>query len=195
MAVHGVPGVPPEGFQRAVEALRSARLRPEVRLEEVPAPGRIAPYSAALSADVVAGPAEDVDELATGRFVLLHDPAGQEAWEGTFRVVSFVRAELEPEMGADPLLGQVGWSWLVECLTNAGASAHAAGGTVTRVLSDSHGSLAERPATVEIEVRASWTPEGADLAPHLHAWADLLCTVAGLPPLPEGVAPLTRRLR
>ena len=195
MAVHGVPGAPPADFQRATESLRAVRLRPEVHVEEVPAPGRIAPFALALSADVVAGPAADGEELATGRFVLLHDPAGQDAWEGTFRVVSFVRAELEPEMGTDPLLGQVGWTWLRECLDGAGAKAVAHGGTVTRVLSDSHGALADRPPTVEIEVRASWTPVTSDLAPHLRAWADLLCTVAGLPPLPDGVAPLPRRMR
>ena len=84
--------------------LRDVRLRPEVILEEVPAPQRIAPHALALSADVVV----DDEELATGRFVLLHDPAAPEAWEGTFRVVSFVRAALEPELGADPLLGSGG---------------------------------------------------------------------------------------
>ena len=30
---------------------------------------------------------------------------------------------------------------------------------------------------------------------HLEAWADLLCTVAGLPPLPEGVTALPHRRR
>ena len=33
--------------------------------------------------------------------------------EGTFRVVTFVRASLEPELAADPMVAQVGWSWLV----------------------------------------------------------------------------------
>lgn len=195
VAVHGVSGTPPEGFQRAVDALRGVRLRSEVQLEEVPAPTRIAPHAHALTADVVTGASADAEELASGRFVLLHDPAGQEAWEGTFRVVSFVRAELEPELASDPLLGQVGWTWLMESLDGARARAVAHGGTVTRVVSDSHGSLADRPATVEIEIRASWTPVDDDLAPHLKGWADLLCTVAGLPPLPEGVAPLPRRAR
>lgn len=195
VAVHGVPGAPPADFQRAADSLRAVRLRSEVHLEEVPPPGRIAPYALALTADVVGGSVPDGEELGSGRFVLLHDPQGQDAWEGTFRVVSFVRAELEPEIGVDPLLGQVGWTWLLECLDGAGAQAVAHGGTVTRVLSDSHGALADRPSSVDIEVRASWTPVGTDLAPHLQGWADLLCTVAGLPPLPEGVAPLPRRAR
>jgi hypothetical protein len=103
-----------------------------------------------------------------------------------------VRAELEPELGADPMLGQVGWSWLEEALDATGATATEVGGTVTRVVSESYGALATKPAAVEIEVRASWTPTG-DLGDHLVAWSVLLCTVGGLPPLPDGVAPLARR--
>jgi hypothetical protein len=183
-----MPDDAPEEFLAAVRRLRAVRLRPEVVLEEVPAPQRIAPFALALSADAVA----DDEELATGRFVVLHDPAAPEAWEGSFRVVSFVRAVLEPELGTDPMLGQVGWSWLEEALDAAGVAALALGGTVTRVVSESYGSLATKPATVELEVRASWTPVG-DLGEHLAAWATLLCTVGGLPPLPDGVAPLARR--
>lgn len=186
-----MPGAAPDAFGRAVASLRTARPRSEVVLTEVPAPQRIAPFAAALTADVVVGD----DELATGRFVLLHDPAGQDAWEGTFRVVTFVRAALEPELGADAMLGQVGWTWLEDALADAGAHAVARGGTVTRVLSESFAGLADRPATVEIEIRASWTPVDDDLAAHLRGWTDLLCTVAGLPPLPEGVVALPRQLR
>jgi hypothetical protein len=183
-------GAPPQ-FARAVQSLRAARLRPELTVEEVPAPQRIAPYAVAVTADVV-----DRDEdLASGRFVLLHDPDGQEGWDGTCRVVALARAALEVELGSDPMLAQVGWSWLTDSLELAGAQAHALGGTVTRVLSESFASLADRPATVEIEVRASWTPDVDDLGPHLTAWGELLCTVAGLPPLPSGVAPLPRRRR
>jgi Protein of unknown function (DUF3000) len=183
-----MPEDAPEEFLGAVERLRAARLRPEVVLEEVPAPQRIAPHAVAVSADVVL----DDEELATGRFVLLYDPAGQDAWEGTFRAVTFVRAALEPELGADPMIGQIGWTWLQESLASASAAYVALGGTVTRVVSESFGALADRPVSVEIEVRASWTPHD-DVAAHLEAWAALLCTVGGLAPLPAGVAPVTRR--
>jgi hypothetical protein len=183
-----MPDDAPEEFLGAIERLRAVRLRPEVVLEEVPAPQRIAPHAVAVSADVLL----DDEELATGRFVLLYDPAGQDAWEGTFRAVTFVRAALEPELGADPMIGQVGWTWLQECLQAVGGTHVAAGGTVTRVVSESFGALADRPATVEIEIRASWTPQD-DVGLHLQAWAGLLCTVAGLPPLPAGVSPLPRR--
>lgn len=195
MAVSQMPGGAPAAFNRAVESLRAVRLRPEVRLVEVPAPQRIAPHALALSAEVDGPPDGAGDDLGTGRFVLLHDPAGQEAWQGTMRAVTFVRAALEPEFASDPMLNDVAWSWLVDCLRQAGARPVALGGTVTRVLSHSHGALAEREPTVEIEVRASWTATEDDMAPHLQGWAALLCTVSGLPPVPEGVSTLRRGLR
>jgi hypothetical protein len=181
-------------FTQALEDLRGARLRPEVRLTEVPAPQRIAPYAVALTAEVIASRGEE-EELASGRFVLLHDPAGPEPWDGTWRAVTFARAELEPELAADPMLGAVGWSWLVDALHGRQATFTAEAGTVTRVVSESFAGLAERGASVEMEVRASWTPVGPDLSVHLQAWADLLCTIAGLPPLPEGVVPLPAQRR
>lgn len=188
----GSGDVPPE-FLEALRSLRGVRLRPEIRLIEVPGPGRVAPFSAALTADVSAPRSTDDDDLASGRFVLLHDPAGQEAWEGTFRLVTFVRATLEAELGADGLLAEVAWTWFRDALADAGVSPIAPGGTVTRVLSQSFGALESRPDEVEVEIRASWTAPGPDLAPHLRAWATLLCTSAGLPPLPEGVVPLGAR--
>jgi hypothetical protein len=183
-----MPDDAPEEFLLAVERLRAVRLRPEVIIEEVPAPQRIAPHALALSADIVV----DDEELATGRFVLLYDPAGQEAWEGTFRAVTFVRAALESDLGGDPLVGEIGWTWLQESLDTAGLAYVAAGCTVTRVVSESYGTLADRPPSVELEIRASWTPTD-DVALHLSAWSSLLCTVGGLPPLPPGVATLPRR--
>jgi hypothetical protein len=138
---------------------------------------------------------EDDEELATGRFILLYDPNGSAVWDGEFRVVTYIRAQLEPEMGNDEMLGSVAWTWLVEALENHRAPYRAAGGTATRVLSESFGTLADRPGTIDIELRASWTPASPDIRPHLEAWSDMVCTFAGLPPLPEGVSPLPRRRR
>jgi Protein of unknown function (DUF3000) len=196
MVARTVPDDAPLEFQRALEALRTARLRPEVVLSEAPAPQRIAPYSVALTADVL-DPAGrtggDPEEVSTGRFVLLHDPSAPTPWGGTFRAVTFVRAELEPEMGVDPVLGAVGWSWLLDALADRGAAYSHEGGTVTRVVAESFAALAERGSDVSIEIRASWTPHGDDVAAHLLAWTDLLCTVGGLPPLPDGVSALPGR--
>ena len=184
----------PAAFVQALEALGGRRLRAEVRLSEIPAPARIAPYAVALSAEVVTADDDLVPEVepASGRFVVLHDPAGQEAWEGTFRVVTLVRAVLDAEVGVDPLLCEAAWTWVEDALAHGSAGHHALGGTVTRVVSQSFGALAERPGEVEVEIRASWTPDG-DLGAHLSAWATVLCTAAGLPPLPDGVTSLSPR--
>lgn len=189
-----VPEDIPAEFVRALRSLRAVAVRPEVVLDEIPGPSRIAPYSAALTAEV-RGARRSVaaDELASGRFVVLHDPAGQEAWEGRFRLVTLVRTAVEPEVGTDPLLAEVAWSWFTDALATIGPGAHAAAGTVTRVLSHSFGTLARTEESSELEIRASWTANGEDLGPHLLAWTRLLCTAAGLEPLPEGVATLPPR--
>ena len=124
----------------------------------MPAPQRIAPYAAALSADVTV----DGDDLSTGRIILLHDPAGNDSWDGTFRCVAYARAEIDLEMITDPALADVGWSWLTEALAAHGASYAAASGTVTRVATDSFGAMADDSGSAQIEIRASWTPQLVD---------------------------------
>jgi hypothetical protein len=181
----------PERFAAALASLRGRRTRPEVRLVEIPGPTRVAPFSLAVEGEVVA---ED-EEVATGRFVVLHDPAGQDAWRGDFRVVTLVRTQLEAELAAEDLLGDVAWTWVTENLEAAGVGAVAAGGTVTRVLSSSYGALAATPDAVDLEIRASWTPTDTDLGAHLEVWADLMSTAGGLPPLPDGVTALDVRRR
>lgn len=192
MAAHTEPVAAPDDFRQAVRDLLSATWRPEVVVEEIPAPQRIAPFSAAITADVlVAG-----EEVGGGRLVLLHDPAGNAAWQGTFRCVTFARADVDPEMVADPLLASVGWSWLVDALAAHDADYLAPSGTVTSVSSESFGGMADEAPRAEVEVRASWTPvltNGVGLAAHLSAWAELMCTTAGLPPLPDGVVMMPSR--
>jgi Protein of unknown function (DUF3000) len=181
------PTAAPPAFAHAVEALRSVTPRPEIELTEVPAPQRLAPYSFALSGAVM----RLDDEVATGRLILLHDPAGHEAWAGTLRLVTYVTAELEPELAADPLLPGVGWSWLTDALEAFGARHRAIGGTVTQTLSTRFGELAGPPPAADVEIRASWTPADPDLTPHLHAWCEVLASTAGLPP--PGVTALAER--
>ena len=73
-----------------VEHLRTITPRSEIILEEVPAPQKLATYSFAFTADVSAQPhldSSESDEVASGRFVILHEPGGQDTWEGEFRCV------------------------------------------------------------------------------------------------------------
>ncbi|NHC24164.1 DUF3000 domain-containing protein [Nocardioides sp. IC4_145] len=190
--------VSPAEFRDAVASMRSARLRPEVFCEEMPAPQRIAPYAAALSADVTV----DGVDVGTGRIILLHDPDGNDAWDGTFRCVAYARADIEVDMVSDPMLAEVGWSWLTEALDAHGATYSMVSGTVTRVATESFGGMADEGGTAQLEVRASWTPgtpdgsvPGAslDVGPHVEAWGELLCTAVGLPPVPDGVSVMPSR--
>lgn len=180
-------------FARALRSLHEARLRPEVRLTEVPAPTRLAPHAVAMTADIV-DPSDDED-LATGRFVLLHDPDEPDPWGGAWRVVTFARAELEPEVAGDPMLGAVGWSWLTDALESHAIEPVNLAGTVTHVVSESFGDLDDREPDVEMEIRASWSPLDVAVGAHLEAWVDMLGTVGGLPPLPSGVIALPGRRR
>ncbi|MBL1099999.1 DUF3000 domain-containing protein [Streptomyces coffeae] len=206
----GGEGTPP-AFRRAVAGLRGVRVRPEVEIDPTPPPRRLAPFSYALEAVVTADGADEDEELAEGRLILLHDPAGHDAWQGTFRLVTLVHADLEPEIAADPLLPEVCWSWLTGALEARGLTYGEPSGTVTRAGSHYFGAMSEREPSTRIEIRASWTPSEhpapeparpgrrpeeraggdagepgvpgvPDTGAHLAAWCDLLCQIAGLPP-------------
>jgi hypothetical protein len=170
----------PEPFRRALEVLRRTLAeppyRPELTLEDLPAPQRLAPYTAAIAAAVE----RDDEEVANGRLILLYDPKGRSGWVGEFRLVAFIQADLEPEFGADELIGQVAWSWLTEALERAGSGGTS--GTITRAVSEGFGDKAGEPSTTELEMRASWSPTGSNLEDHLTAWCEVMCLAAGLPP-------------
>ena len=192
----------PEEFRRAVAALSAVRPRPELVLSPLDAPPRLAPYTWAVSVEADADrlPGEDLDEPDTsGRLILLHDPAGQDAWEGRFRLVCFVQARLDPEQVGDEMLPTVGWSWLTEALDQNGAAHVALGGTVTQTSSVRFGDIAGPRRTDDVELRASWTPAGpaesdGDLRRHAEAFCTLVSTAAGLPPvgIAQLVVPLTQ---
>lgn len=195
--------VPDDGHQAADPAFRvavaevaagveaSRAVRPELSFDSEPPPRRLAPEAMAIAAAVEIGG----EEIGAGRFVLLYDPAGQEGWVGPFRVIAYLRAALEPEIAADPLIGQVGWSWLVEALDNKQAGYAAPSGSVTRVVTEGFGMKADQPVSTDFEMRASWSPtvqsrESYALDRHVAAWVDALCAACGMPPAPSGVAQL-----
>jgi hypothetical protein len=180
----------PRPFRQALAGLETVELRPEVSISPMPPPQRLAPFAVALLATA----SRDGDELAEGRLVVLHDPAGQDVWAGDTRCVAYVQAGVDVDMAADPMLAAVGWTWLTEALAVAGAEATAIGGTVTRTTSERFGALADNAPTADVEIRASWSPLG-DLASHVVAFGELLCTAGGLPPLPPGVTPIPPRRR
>ncbi len=183
------PTAVPEAFTRAVAGLRVATPRPEIQLTEIAAPRRLASFAFSLSASVL----RDDEEVASGRLILLHEPAGHDAWQGNLRLVTLVSAELEADMAGDPMLSAVAWTWLGDALEQHGAAHVALGGTITQTTSTRFGDLAGPAPTADLEVRASWTPTSEDLTSHLHGWCAMLASTAGLPP--PGITALPDRRR
>lgn len=183
----------PTVFSAAADAVRDAVLREELQVTQITAPSNLAPFSIAFAADVMPARHSEDSDLATGRFVMLYDPSEPDAWGGAFRVVCYAQAPLETDIGIDPFLADVAWSWLIDALESHGANYTAASGTATKILSTGYGGLAEQGDGAQIELRASWTPSGQAMAAHIEAWGDLVCMLAGLPPTPEGVALLSAR--
>ena len=179
-------GEPPAEFRAALEALAGVRARPEIALEHIPAPQRLAPFAAALAARVAdpdaTDEADDEAEIASARFIVLYDPEGHESWAGTTRCVGYLSAETDEQLVDDAMFSEVAWSWLTDALEECGAASHALGGTVTRTASTRFGELAGPEHSVDVEIRASWTAEDTHLDRHLTAWLDVLGSAAGLPP-------------
>jgi hypothetical protein len=152
-------------FRSAVAELEAGlsqqnRDRPEISFDAEPPPRRLAPHAAAIAATVRrpgAAPAEGTD-VGWGRFVLLCDPAGQPGWAGPFRIIAYLRADLEPDIAADPLIGHVGWTWLTEALDAKTLGYRLLSGTVTRVVTEGFGTKQDEPVATEFELRASWSP-------------------------------------
>lgn len=189
----------PAVFSQAVESMHAASLRREITLGTIRPPQRLAPFSHAIGLEVNHG--EDIDLLnpnqavptdsegdAFGRLILLHDPGAEEAWEGAMRLVAYIQADMDSAVASDPLLPDVAWEWLTEGLEQAGATHTNLGGTVTATASVRFGEIGGPPRAHQLEMRASWTAEGLDLAPHVEAFSTVLANVAGLPP--EGVTQL-----
>jgi len=179
----------PEAFARALRELDAMEWRAGLDVEEIGSPQRIAPHAVAVTAELEG---DGEDPVATARLILLHDPAGNTAWNGTFRMVSYVRAEVELEMVTDPLLPDVAWSWLTDALAAHGCLAGELAGTVTASFSKGFGEMSDSDRA-EVEVRSSWTPTldaAHRLTPHLAAWQELIGLVAGQPQLPPGLLKL-----
>lgn len=185
----------PDEFLNALAAADRAVFRPELRVFETAAPEGLAPHQRAWAADVDPDRASDDREYGTGRLVFLYDPAEPEAWGSAFRMVVYAQAPIDTTMGSDEFLPNVAWSWLIDALEDRGAHYAHPAGTTTTVLSTGFGQLAEEGQGAQVEVRASWSPLSAELTPHLEAWSEFVCMLAGFPPSPGGVATITPQTR
>ena len=187
----------PAQFQAAVAAMNTVEVRSEIELGPIRPPQRLAPFSYALGAEVRHPETAIVPERsegdAFGRLILLHDPDGAEAWDGTMRLVAYIQADLDSSEAVDPLLPEVAWSWLVDALGARAGQATAVGGTVTATTSVRYGDISGPPRAHQLELRASWTATTPELGTHVQAFCEVLEHAAGLPPV--GVTDLGSRSR
>ena len=185
----------PQQFREAVAAMNAARVRPEIELGPIRPPQRLAPYSYALGAEVRRPESDIIPESsegdAFGRLILLHDPDGSDAWDGTMRLVAYIQADLDSSEAVDPLLPEVAWSWLVDALQEREEHVTALGGTVTATTSVRYGDISGPPRAHQLEMRASWTATTLALDTHVQAFCEVLEHAAGLPPV--GVTDLGSR--
>jgi hypothetical protein len=187
----------PAQFQAAVAAMNTVEVRSEIELGPIRPPQRLAPFSYALGAEVRHPETAIVPERsegdAFGRLILLHDPDGAEAWDGTMRLVAYIQADLDSSEAVDPLLPEVAWSWLVDALDARAGQATAVGGTVTATTSVRYGDISGPPRAHQLELRASWTATTPELGTHVQAFCEVLEHAAGLPP--TGVTDVGSRSR
>ncbi|MCX8557890.1 DUF3000 domain-containing protein [Mycolicibacterium mucogenicum] len=197
LASQNVTSAEPAQFRTAVAAMNAAVVRQEIELGPIRPPQRLAPFSYALGAEVRHPDASVVPESsegdAFGRLILLHDPEGAEAWDGTMRLVAYIQADLDSTEAVDPLLPEVAWSWLVDALESHADGVTALGGTVTATTSVRYGDISGPPRAHQLELRASWTATSLELGPHVQAFCEVLEHAAGLPP--AGVTDLGSRTR
>lgn len=176
--------------------MNAVTVRPEIELGPIRPPQRLAPYSYALGAEVKHPELEVIPEQsdgdAFGRLILLYDPNGADAWDGTLRLVAFIQADLDSQEAVDPLLPEVAWSWLVEALESRTKQV-ALGGTVTATTSVRYGDISGPPRAHQLELRASWTAITPQLGLHVEAFCEVLEHAAGLPP--TGITNLSSRSR
>src|ERR1700754_4606369 len=192
-----VTSAEPAPFREAVAAMNGVTARPEIELGPIRPPQRLAPFSYALGAEVKHPDLDIVPERsegdAFGRLILLYDPDGSDAWDGTIRLVAYIQADLDSHEAVDPLLPEVAWSWLVEALESRTDHVTALGGTVTATTSVRYGDISGPPRAHQLELRASWTATTLELCPPVEAFCEVLEHAAGLPP--AGVTDLSSRTR
>lgn len=179
-------------YELARASVLGAHVRSELSWQEIPSPEQTVTRSMALAAGIKQGISDDVvldSPSGAGRFLLLYDPPSREEWGGPFRIVCFAQAPLEIEIGLDPFIAEVAWAWLVDALALRGAAYSHIAGTATKIISEGFGQLEPQGKGAQLELRASWTPDGENVAAHAEAWSEVLCSLAGFPSQ-EGAASL-----
>jgi len=160
--------VPPRCAQRS----NSGPIRP---------PQRLAPYSYALGAEVSIPDrrsSPNGPRRRLGRLILLHDPDGSEAWDGTMRLGRYHPATWTPPRPSTrccPRWRGAGWS----TRSTPGRARHSSrrhghGHHLCR-----YGDISGPPRAHQLEMRASWTATSLELGTHVQAFCEVSSNAPG----------------
>lgn len=181
----------PAEFQLALKGLAEPYRRSELSTHQIASPKDIAPAAIAFSSEVT-DTTEAANHRGVGRIVFLHDSAQTETWGSRMRVIAYVKSPLETEMEMEEDSASYFWDILNRALAKHNAKATHEAGTITKMSSTGMGALATEQRKTEIELRASWSPLGADLSPHFAAWQDLIAAMAGFAIEGDSVAKISK---
>ena len=168
-----------------VSELQIDAIRTEIEVTQIPSPKGLADESLALSVNV-RHESEDADH-AVSRLVFAYSSEIPEGWNSSYRIIGYAKSPIDLEMARDEYLANLPWEWLRESLVRHGAYFSNDAGTSTTVISTGHGALIGQPQHAELEIRASWSPEGENWQPHLVGWSEMVALISGLPPIEENV--------
>ncbi|MFT4186521.1 MAG: DUF3000 family protein [Micrococcaceae bacterium] len=201
----------PQDFQEALDSMRGARYRHDLKVKEISAPTDIAPYAVALEASVYKevepqsfkprlhvvtensgydNALEQNDALVVGRFILLYHPEYQEAWDGHFRITVYVRGHLDDSYTDNLLVTKSLWAKFNDAMIKREIKHRALGGTVTKISTESFGSISNQLPSLSAELRASWTAVNAEIRSHLEVWSEFITSFVGEPAFTKGVIPI-----
>ncbi|MFT4147759.1 MAG: DUF3000 family protein [Micrococcaceae bacterium] len=204
----------PEEFAEALSSIRAARYRDDIVVKEIPAPRNMAPYAVAMEAYVYEENGtrppqfhlvgehgllpqqpqlkhlDQGDAIVVGRFVMLYDPEYNAEWEGHFRIIIYIRSQLEEGYEYDGMFNQKVWDWLSHTLIKRSITYRDIAGTATKISSESFGVIGDHGENINAELRASWTAIDSYIRDHVEAFGEVLTLFAGEPEEAADVIPM-----
>lgn len=168
-----------------VAGLQIDSVRTELEVTQIPSPKGLADESLALSINI--RHENDEADHAVSRLVFAYSAEVPEGWNSSYRIIGYAKSPIDLEMARDEYLSNLPWEWLRESLIRNGARFSNDAGTSTTVISTGHGALIGQPQHAELEIRASWSPEGDAWQAHLVGWSEMVALISGLSPADENV--------
>ena len=189
------PGDAGPAFAAAVAAFKAGRTRwPRSGTTSPSRTGRRRSGSRRTRSRSPPPPTGTARRRAPGRLVLLHDPAGQEGWTGTFRWWPRCTPTWKRRWPPTRCSARSAGPGSPTRSTCTRPATPPPSGTVTRVITEGYGTKSDEPPTTGVRAARLVVPgrrrDRDELCGAVVAWCDLLAAAAGLPAQPPGTLAL-----